>query len=85
MSGEIVARNLCTRFWLQDVVYLRTCETKLPGMITAVHVRPNGVSYAVTWGSGGESFHYDFELSTVFVPEWVQSTEGGSIDVEDKP
>jgi hypothetical protein len=59
-----------TSYWLQSVVYLRMRKEFLAGMVTAVTFRPAGVLFGVTWGDGCESFHYDFELSAAYVPEW---------------
>ena len=67
-------RTIEAPYWLQSVVYLRTRKEELAGMVTCVSIRPSGVSFGVTWGTGVESYHYDFELSATFVPEWEKET-----------
>jgi hypothetical protein len=55
------------------VVYLRVREKPVPGMVTAIVLRPGSVSYVVTWGdSGDDATHYDFELSTEFIPDYAR-------------
>lgn len=48
---------------LGDVVYLKLRDERLPGMVTAVFLRPGGVSYEVSWGTGGSGECYAIELS----------------------
>ena len=35
------------------------------GFVTAISIRQNGISYAVTWSDTSEQFHYDFELELI--------------------
>lgn len=53
-----------------DVVYLRTRDARLGGMVTGLSVCPSAIGYYVTWGHGSESLHYGFELSSCYVPDW---------------
>lgn len=57
-------------YWISDLVYLRTRNERLSGMVTGVNIRPSGVLYAVTWGNGSETYHWEFELSDSYIPEW---------------
>lgn len=57
-----------------DFVYLRARDEPIRGQVTGYHVRTVSVLYAITWGTGSESSHYDFELSTsAFVGETTDS------------
>lgn len=53
---------------LGAVVFLRCRDEGMRGMVTRVAFSPAGVSYEVTWGTGGSSWHYGLELSTEFIP-----------------
>jgi hypothetical protein len=55
-----------------QTVYLACRDERMPGKVTGYFVRPGTVAYAVTWGSGAESTHYDFELSREFVPDYAR-------------
>lgn len=59
-------------YWIGDIVYQRICEEPTKGIVTGVIVRVTGLVYLITWASGCESSHYDFELSTEFVPDYPQ-------------
>lgn len=51
-----------TKFNIGDFVYIITDEDNIRGIITALSVMPNGITYRVSRGVE-ESYHYDFELS----------------------
>jgi hypothetical protein len=56
-------------FGLSDVVFLRCRDEPMRGMITAVTFKSSGLPlYAVTWGSGSETWHYECEISAEYVP-----------------
>jgi hypothetical protein len=40
-------------------------------MVTGVNIRPGGLHYGVTWGSGSESWHYEYELTPEFVADFA--------------
>ena len=57
---------------LGDIVYLRVCGEKSPGMITAMVLSMGGgIIYQVTWDCGCTN-HYGPELSNVYTPEWEE-------------
>jgi hypothetical protein len=56
-------------YWFEDIVYLRVREEKKKGMVTGIGIRPGGTTYFVTWEEG-ESDHYDFELTSEFIPDY---------------
>lgn len=60
------------RYVFGDVVYLKVRTEKQPGMVTGIIVRPGGTTYGVTWNTGLETNHYDFELSEVYEPSYDQ-------------
>jgi len=58
-----------TRYTFGDVVYLRVRGEQVRGMVTQITLRSGSSPlYGVTWGSGTESWHYEYELSTEFLP-----------------
>ena len=61
-------------FWLGETVYLRVAPEKNPGFVTAVVMRPGSAIYEVTWADG-VSDHYGFELSDVFLPDYMSTDE----------
>jgi hypothetical protein len=63
-------------YWLGETVFLRVLSERVPGIVTGVLMRPGAATYLVSWPDG-EVAHYDFELSTEWVPEF---TEGSSED-----
>ena len=56
-------------FWLGDIVYLKVRAERKPGFVTCVSVHPTGTRYWVTF-EDGESDHYEFELSSEYVPDY---------------
>ena len=58
-------------FEIGDVVFLRMREERLGGLVTRFMVGRGGVTYAVTWGNGSETWHYAFELSIEHIPDFV--------------
>lgn len=58
-------------FTLRQTVYRQARAEKVKGKITAISIRPTGTTFGVTWGTGSESWHYDFELSDEFTPDYA--------------
>jgi len=68
-----------SQYTFGDVVFLRVSGEKKPGMVTAVSFRPGGSrTYGVTWSGGTESWHHEIELSSEYVPEWIEDTAKGA-------
>lgn len=57
-------------FPIGSIVYAKVSTDAERGMVTAVRVDPNGVTYYVEWESGTMALHYAMELSTEFVPDY---------------
>lgn len=71
-------RNIETRYWPGDVVYLRVNGECVPGMITRLAIVPNGAhSYAVTWRGANETWHYECELTSEYVPDYGACEQHG--------
>jgi hypothetical protein len=52
------------KFCLGATVYMKL-KPEIPGMVTAIVYRPNGITYWVTWSSDMvERSHYDMEITT---------------------
>jgi hypothetical protein len=51
-----------TKFDTKEMVYLIHDVEKLPRMITAITIKPNGVSYELCCGTQA-TWHYDFEIT----------------------
>ncbi len=63
------------KYWLGDVVYQRVAAERLPGMVIRVTVTPAGVAYAVSFEGGFENTYYEMELTTEYIPEYVEGRE----------
>lgn len=64
-------RTVDATYWIGDVVFLRVNEERKPGMVTKVSIcGGGGVLYAVTWRGGAETYHYECELSSEYVPDY---------------
>lgn len=71
MSDATTNRTIQTRYWLGDVVYLRVNGEQIPGMVTRLTMTVSGsVTYGVTWRGGSETWHFDAELTTEYVPDF---------------
>lgn len=64
-------------FGFGDVVYLRCRDEPLRGMVTGLHVRQDQIAYAVSWGTGQETSHYEMELTSEFSPHFHGGGTGG--------
>lgn len=51
------------KFAIGDIVYIKTDESQIPGMVTGIMFRPHGVMYFVSWPNAGECQHYGIELT----------------------
>ncbi len=58
-------------FEIGDVVFLRMREERIGGLVTRFAVGAGGVTYAVAWGTGQETWHYALELSVEHIPNYV--------------
>ena len=45
-------------------------QWSLKGMVTGLTLKPGTYAYGVTWPSGAETIHYEFELSIEFTPDF---------------
>lgn len=71
MNDDLKNRSVQAAYWLTDIVYLRVNDEHRPGMITGIQVRANdSLLYGVTWRGGSESWHFECELSSEFVPDF---------------
>lgn len=52
-----------SKFKIGDFVYLVTDIDQLPRIVTGYYIRLDSITYGLSFGSG-ESFHYDFEISS---------------------
>lgn len=57
-------------FNLGDIVYQRVASEKCKGMVTAIHFRPSGLAYGVSWDGGMETINFGIELTTEFIKEF---------------
>ncbi len=64
-----VRKHPDAKFWIEDIVYLKVAREKSPGIITRVSITQAQIAYEVQW-DGCCTVHYDFELSTEFVPDY---------------
>ena len=57
--------TLCPTFDVGQLVYLRASgEEAMPGYVIQIRIhQERRMTYAVTWGDGSSSEHYDFELA----------------------
>ena len=58
------------KFYIGDTVYLRLNREEYRGMVTGYNIRPNGVTYLVSWEDASDTCHYDLELTTEFIPDY---------------
>lgn len=75
MTHLAPAREVRAAYWLGSIVFLRTRQERLPGMVTGVSVKPTGVIYCVGWGDGKEDWHYEMELTAEYIAEFVEGRE----------
>lgn len=68
MTNTTNKHEIETAYWVGDIVYMRVNQEQKPGMVTGISIRPNGFCYMVTWRGGGETYHYECELTAEFVP-----------------
>ena len=69
-------RTIETLYWHGDIVYLRVDDCCRRGMVTRVTFSPGATPlYLVTWPGGGETSHYEVELSSEYVPDYVQQDQ----------
>lgn len=54
--------TVTTKYGFGDTVYLKTDPEQFPRMVTGFDVKPNGILYLLSFGSGN-SYHYDIEIS----------------------
>ena len=54
-----------------DLVYLKVREERFAGMVTGIMLRPGSVAYCVTWANGSETFHFAFELTAEYEPDFA--------------
>lgn len=77
----LVERKLRTKYWLGDLVYQRIVEDKRPGIITGIGINgTGGVFYEITWPNAVETPHFDYELTSVFIPDYAQDDDGDEDD-----
>lgn len=62
--------ELQVAYELGDIVFLKIECERIPGMVTGLSIRPNGVAYSVTWPGRAESSHYAMELTTDYIPQY---------------
>ena len=67
---ELKARDVQTAYWFGDVVFHRIKEEKVRGMITGINLKPVGATFLVMWADGKELWHFDFELTNEYLPEF---------------
>lgn len=74
-------RKIDTAFWIGDVVYLRSRDDAMRGIVCGLQAFGSAsvpcISYQLCWGNGTNTWHYDLELSTQYIPDWSQADEGG--------
>lgn len=70
LDTSVKVRDVRAIYWFFDIVYLRVRSEKLTGMITGIALKPTGLTYAVTWGTGTETWHYEMELTSEYVPDF---------------
>ncbi len=73
------ARQFLSEFGIGEPVYLRASEERDPGFVTAISFRGTGASYEITWGNAERTWHFDFELTREYVPNW------GSVPTNEEP
>jgi hypothetical protein len=82
MNEDVKKHVVYCRYWCSDVVYLRVCDEAMRGMVTSVNIHQNDtVTYLVMWANKTETWHYDCELSSEFLPNYgeaqsAEKTEG---------
>lgn len=70
MNGYYTRGEFRPAHWFGQVVYHRMADSARRGCVTALWVRPHGVLYEVSWGSGSSTLHYDFELTAEYEPDF---------------
>lgn len=53
-----------------DIVFLRVNEERKPGMVTRITLTKTGITYAVTWQGGSETWHFGYELTGEYLPSY---------------
>lgn len=66
-------RQRSPAFWIGNTVYLVTCDEPERGIVTGVDFRAGHELFEVTWGTGGVTYHNDFELSAEFTPQFPEN------------
>lgn len=57
-------------FWIGDIVYLIVADEEERGIVTSVDFKEASELYQITWGSGGVTYHSEFELTREFIPTY---------------
>lgn len=71
-KDETKLRTIRTKFWFEDIVYLKVRNDKDRGLITGVTISPcGGIMYEVQWPETWNT-HHEIELSSEFEPDYGQ-------------
>lgn len=57
-------------FTFGDIVFLKTRAERVAGMVTRISVARHSITYCVSWGNGNETWHYEYELTSEFLPSF---------------
>lgn len=69
-TDDLKTRTIYVKFDIGDIVYLKLREDKYKGILGGFDVRPTGNTYFVAWEDGSNSYHYDMELTSEFIPTY---------------
>jgi len=73
MNNTKPQHTIITHYWLGDTVFHRLATECSKGMITGINLCPDGLYYWVTWSDRHETKHYEFELTSEYVPDYESS------------
>lgn len=63
--------EVTAEFGIGDVVYLKLARERLPGFVTAIQIDMAAVRYRASWGDYSDTWHFGFELSRDYVPDYA--------------
>lgn len=71
----IPLRQRAPTFWIGANVFLTNADEPIKGVIISVIFTDRSERYEVGWPSAESTVHYEFELTTEFIPNFPQNED----------
>lgn len=72
--------KIATKYAIGDTVYMRLTQEKFAGLIVSILIEPNcSISYRVAWENRIQSYHYEIELTSTYIPDFERDHESGEV------